>query len=253
MPLILTGMAGFVLGGFDRWILADSAGPDIMAKYALAAKFGLLTVLLIQPFDLWWTPKRFEILNSKNGAQKCADTITVGITIVCLSTITIASFAPLAITIMTPETYHDAIQYVPYLCGLAGLHALTQLTNIGIFNVKVTKWPAVVDISAAIIAFTGYMILIPIWQAWGAIAATAIALSLRFAVTFFLSQSITALPYQYGKIIVLGMLTLFSVLILSEGFSLTWHLVIGCVCLSIVSLSAFSMNLIPIKSIQNSP
>lgn len=251
-PLILTGLAGFVLGSFDRWILADAAGPEVMAKYALAAKFGLLTALLVQPFELWWNPKRFEILNMRNGAARCAKNISTGLMIVALSVVCISTGAPLAIIIMTPVAYHDAIAYVPFLCALTGIHAATLLMNIGIYNVKVTKWPAIIDMSAAGIALAGYLILIPHFAAWGAIGATAMALSLRFAVTLVLSQRIAPLPYRGLALSGLAVLTLIVVGILAQGFDLLSHIAIGGTGFCIIVLYALYVGLLPpLKSVIN--
>ncbi len=247
-PLILTGLAGFVMGSFPRWILADAAGAEIMAKYALAAKFGLLTALLVQPFELWWNPKRFEVLNARNGSAQCAKNISTGLVIVALSVLCISTGAPLAITIMTPEAYHDAIQYVVFLSALAGIHAATLLMNIGIYNVKVTKWPAIIDMSAAGIAFAGYIILIPHFSAWGAIGATAIALSLRFTATLILSQNIAPLPYNSTILSGLLGLTVFMISVLAQGFELLPHIILGGAGFCVITFySLYTGLLTPLK------
>lgn len=244
-PLILTGLAGFVLGSFDRWILADAAGPEVMAKYALAAKFGLLTALLVQPFELWWNPKRFEVLNAANGPVKCAKNISMGLLVVALSVVCISSGAPLAIIVMTPVAYHDAIVYVPFLSALAGVHAATLLMNIGVYNVRVTKWPAIIDMSAAGIALAGYLVLIPLFAAWGAIAATAVALMLRFVATVFLSQRLTPIPYNALVLCGLAGLTVTVVGALAQGFELLSHMAVGAVGGCGVLLYAVSVGLLP--------
>ncbi|PCJ96220.1 MAG: hypothetical protein COA45_11365 [Zetaproteobacteria bacterium] len=244
-PLILTGLAGFILGSFDRWILAEAAGPEVMAKYALAAKFGLLTALLVQPFELWWNPKRFEVLNNNNGPEICAKNISTGLVIVALSILCISTGAPLAITVMTPNTYHDAIIYVPFLSTLAGIHAATLLMNIGIYNVKITKWPAIIDMSAAGIALAGYLILIPLFAAWGAISATAIALTLRFTATLILSQRIAPLPYEGVVLSGLGSLTFMVVGVLAQEFDLLSHIAIGGLGFFVLIIYALYVGLLP--------
>ena len=244
-PLILTGLAGFILGSFDRWILADAAGAEVMAKYALAAKFGLLTALLVQPFELWWNPKRFEVLNGNEGAARCAKNISIGLVIVALSVVCISTGAPLAIIIMTPAVYHDAIIYVPFLSALAGVHAATLLMNIGVYNVKVTKWPAIIDMSAAGIAFAGYLIFIPRFEAWGAIAATTIALSLRFVATFILSQRIAPLPYNGAVLGSVFVLTALVVGVLAQGLDLLSHIALGSAGFCIVVVYSIYAGLIP--------
>ena len=243
-PLILTGLAGFVLGSFDRWILADSTGPEIMAKYALAAKFGLLTALLLQPFDLWWSPKRFSTLVQKNGAALCAKNISIGLVLVSLSIIAMMTASPLAVILMTPPEYHDAIQYLPVLCALSGLHMATLFVNIGIFNVKVTKWPAIIDIGVALIAFIGYVTLIPSFGSWGAIGATTIALTIRFFLTLILSQAISYIPYKAVPLIGLLLITILSVLVISHIGSILTIIVTGTVMFITVCVYSWATSLV---------
>lgn len=244
-PLILTGLAGFIMGSFPRWILADAAGAELMAKYALAAKFGLLTALLVQPFELWWSPKRFEVLNTANGPAQCAKNISIGLVIVALSVLCISTGAPLAITIMTPAAYHDAIQYVPFLSALAGIHAATLLVNIGIYNVRVTKWPVIIDMSAAGIAFIGYLSLIPHFAAWGAISATGLALLARFAATFILSQRISRIPYNSSALCGLARLLILIVTLLVQSYDLISHIAIGSTGFVLIILYALKIKLVP--------
>ena len=243
-PLILTGLAGFIMGSFPRWILADATGAEAMAKYALAAKFGLLTALLIQPFELWWNPKRFEVLNAAKGAQKCAKNISIGLVIVALSVLCVSTGTPLAITIMTPKIYHDAIIYVPFLSSLAGIHTATLLMNIGIYNVKVTKWPAIIDMSAAGIAFIGYISLIPYFAAWGAISATGLALLARFTATLILSQRISHIPYNTPALCGLAGILMVTVALLVQTNDLISHIAIGSAGFVLIILYALKINLV---------
>ena len=230
-PLIVTGIAGFVLGSFDRWILAVNIGASDMALYALAAKFGLLTFLFVQPFDLWWQPKRFQVLRAQDGASQCAKHISTGMLIICTSVICVSTMAPLVIIVMTPLSYHGAVVYVPLLSLLAGIHAMTQMVNIGIYNVKITKWPAIIDMSAAGVAYIGYITLIPLYGAWGAIMATAIALILRLGATLYLSQKLSYLPYAYIKMGGMLLFTLAAVLVLMFEGTIILHFVRGALLL----------------------
>ena len=202
-PLIFVGVAGFVLGSFDRWILADAIGTAAMADYALAAKFGLITAIMIQPFDLWWLPRRFKVLPQPNGAQECAYLGGVGVTIGIFSAVMVAAIGPLLIEWLTPFSYHGATKYVPWMAFLAVLHNTNMTLGMGSYSAKTTSWPAIIDGGAAGIAVIGYTSLIPQWGIWGAIWATAIALSLRLLATLFISQRITHLPYSFGRLLVL--------------------------------------------------
>lgn len=202
-PLIFVGMAGFVLGSFDRWILADTVGTAEMAQYALAAKFGLITAVLIQPFDLWWHARRFSCLKENNGPERCAKFATIGVAIALLSALIIAATGPTLVRLLTPETYHQSIQYIPWLAALAALHNATSTLGFGAMSENMTVRPALIDGGAALIALIAYFSLIPLFHAWGAIIATTTALTLRIIVMYMVSQKALHLPYQGRRLLLM--------------------------------------------------
>ena len=69
-PIVLSGLLAFTLNGLDRWILAQHATLEQVAHFGVAAKFAIAVVLLLQPYGMWWMPKRFEILFGDDGAQR---------------------------------------------------------------------------------------------------------------------------------------------------------------------------------------
>lgn len=205
-PLVCVGIAGFVLGSFDRWILAHEVGTAEMALYALALKFGLITAVLIEPYDLWWHARRFTVLNEEDGARRCARQAEFGIVIAMLAALAVTAIAPLLLTWLTPVAYHPAIQYVPWLAGLAALHNITAQFSLGAMSQQNTRWPAAIDVTAAVIAFICYLWWIPLWQCWGAIAATAVALVIRCLLMIGCSQRILWLPFRMSRLTLMATL-----------------------------------------------
>ncbi len=81
-PLLLSALAAFVLGSYDRWVLARNVSPEDIALYGVAGRLGALTAVLLQPFHMWWFPKRFIVLAEENGAERSADIVSLGLLIV---------------------------------------------------------------------------------------------------------------------------------------------------------------------------
>ncbi len=205
-PLVLTGVAGFVLGSFDRWLLADAVGPGQMAQYALAAKFALVTALLIQPFDMWWLPRRFAVLGEAGGAERAARIVALGVTIAILAAVCIAGLGPALVRALTPESYHGAIRYLPWLAALAAVHGATTLFNMGCYSRHTTLRPLFIETASAALALAGYVILIPRFGGDGAVVATAVALSFRLALTYWISQRTLFIPYPAIRLLALAAL-----------------------------------------------
>lgn len=247
-PLIFVGISGFVLGSFDRWILADAVGTAEMAQYALAAKFGLITAVLIQPFDLWWHSRRFSCLKEQEGKLRCANIASIGVTIAFLSALIIAATGPTIVRLLTPEAYHQSIQYIPWLAVLAAIHNMTSTLGFGAMSETTTVRPAIIDGIAAAIAIALYLLLIPVYHAWGAIMATTAALSLRLAVTYYVSQKALLLPYPVFRLLVLSVVGLGCVNLISSA-PLSWEVLLlnGSILFGFC-LSALLLGLLPLPS-----
>jgi len=102
LPLVGSGLVAFALNGLDRWILAEHASLNDVAQFGVAAKFSLAVVLLLQPFGMWWTPRRFEVLNTPDGQQKVANFVALGITLSLIIALLVGLGAPLLIAYLMP-------------------------------------------------------------------------------------------------------------------------------------------------------
>ncbi|MCJ8338150.1 MAG: oligosaccharide flippase family protein [Pseudomonadales bacterium] len=251
-PLVFVGIAGFVLGSFDRWLLAAAIGTAEMAQYALACKFGLITAVLIQPYDLWWHAKRFQCLQQRNGRKTCAKYASIGITIALFSALLISFAGPLLVRILTPQSYHPSIAYIPYLAMLAAVHNITATLSFGMLSANTTWRPAIIDGTAAAIGLIGYLILIPIWQIWGAISATAIALTLRLIISYQLSQKTLPLPYPVTALLIQTCIAVLAILWLPNTALTLVNVIISLALLILFIASAYRLRLLPITDSYNS-
>jgi len=154
---------------------------------------------------MWWTPIRFKTLNNEHspalGKEKCAKMIRFGVFYTFLMALSVTALAPMMLILIVPESYHGAIQYIPYLCGLMALHFSTNILNIGCYAGNTTRAPMIIDMISAGIAFVGYVTLIPIFLSMGAIYATAIALLIRLVATVIVGQYVCPLPYRFTKLL----------------------------------------------------
>ncbi|WP_416900149.1 MAG: lipopolysaccharide biosynthesis protein [Minwuia sp.] len=202
-PLVLAGAAAFVLGSCDRWFLAALDGTAAVAAYAVAVKFGLIVAMGAQPFELWWQARRFPMLGGENGPRLVAASAWTGTVWVVLCGVGVAAVAPQLIRTMTPAAYHGAADLVPWLSGIAVLHAVTGLLNVGIYSGR-TGWDAFrVEGAVALAALALYGLLIPRFGVEGAISATALAQAGRMILVVGLAQKRRPVPYPLRAIAVL--------------------------------------------------
>ncbi|MFC7004048.1 lipopolysaccharide biosynthesis protein [Bowmanella sp. JS7-9] len=252
-PLILVGMAGFVLGSFDRWLLAGAVGPAAMALYALAAKLGLVTALMIQPFELWWLPRRFATLQGANGPQRCVRMTTIGVLIGLSAALLVSMAGPVLVRWLTPPPYHAATDYVPFMAVIAVLHSMNGLFVMGCYQ-RHTRLPAMIDSVAALMALCGYLLLIPEHGAWGAIFATLLALTTRLVATIWISQRCLPLPFAYRRLVALVLISLLFGLSLCQLNDVLLRTLAGVAAVSGVWLLAILLRLVALPFTRlNSP
>ncbi len=200
MPLIGGGFASFVLGTADRWFLVGAVTPETLAHYALAAKLAAVTVVFVQPFDLWWSAQRLQVLAASGGAERTAQVVGTGAALTVLACATMALAGPLLIAVATPPAYHAAGAYMPWLVAAVGLQVMSHLVDVGCYLGRTGARPLALNSLAAAVALLGYVLLIPRWGVEGAIAATLAAQAVRFAAFHHVSRRHAPIAYPLCRI-----------------------------------------------------
>jgi O-antigen/teichoic acid export membrane protein len=208
LPLVGSGLLGFALTGLDRWVLADAVGPGEMAQYAIAAKFAMLAALLLQPYLMWWSPRRFSMLHETNGADKAAIYAATGSVLSLLIVVVVGLSAPLAVTVLFPPAYHDAMHYVPWLVLVMAIKDSAELLNLGCYTGKTTHAQLLINLAGAVVGVAALLTLVPAWGIWGAVVAMGLAQVLRLLLYFVVSQRLLPLPYPTYGLVLMTLLTL---------------------------------------------
>jgi len=198
MPIFIGGIATFALSGMDRWILAKSFGAKEIAAYAIAMKFALVPTLLIQPFTLWWFPKRFSILKEANGRAANAHFTMIGATISALICGLLGLSGPFLIQQLTPVEYHGAIEILPWLLLCTLLKILADLLNLGCFVEKNSQTQMNINLVTCGIGALFLAVLVPKFMVVGALMSLIVANSIRMALFYYFSQKKLYLPYKFG-------------------------------------------------------
>jgi O-antigen/teichoic acid export membrane protein len=245
--LICAGIAAFIMDSFPRWILAGTAGPADMAIFALAAKLAMIAGFLTHPFEMWWMPRRFAVLNDTNGLTKCARAAEMGVVAALAAALLVSATAPAIITFLTPAEYHGAVLYVPALALLMAMNAIIRLFDIGCLSKANTLSPLAIDSIAASVACGGYFLAIPVWGAWGAISVTAIAMTGRMLAYLIIGHRVKAIPYAFGKLGSLALVTILSCIWMTVITDNITHVSVGLFATSVFILLALCLGVFPIS------
>lgn len=203
LPLVGSGLVAFALNGLDRWILAEYASLSDVAQFGVAAKFSLAVVLLLQPFGMWWTPRRFEVLNAPDGRQMVANFVALGITLSLIIAVLVGLSAPLLIGYLMPASYAMSTQYVVALVLVMLFREMADLVNLGCFIGKTTGLQLVINTIGASVGIAGMFWLAPVYGVWGVIIALVLAQTVRLILFFVVSQHLLPLPYPTRSLMLL--------------------------------------------------
>lgn len=245
-PILISGLLAFVLTGLDRWLLAAHTTLSDIAEYGVASKFALAVVLLLQPYTMWWSPKRFEILNQENGTEKATHFITTGLVILIIVTATVALTAPYIIELLMPEAYLNAISYLLILVMVMGVKEAAELVNIGCFINDKTYTQMWINAAGAIFGLGAMVILIPSEGVWGACIALLLAQTLRFILLLDTSQKSIKLPYPWLSIVLFSAITFGAILLISQLSAIS-QFIIAFFLVALLTLTAFKLKLIKMQ------
>ena len=256
-PLVGIGLLAFLTRSGNRWIIAGNVDAVALAHFALAAKIGVMTTVLLQPYEMWWLPRRFAVLAKDGGAAICARRGELGIAAALAAALLIGAAAPTVIVLMTPAEYHAAAVFAPALALLAALHASSTITNLGAYAGQNTVRPFFVEGVTALIAVAGALYLVPMVElqskgdgAWGAIAAAAAALIFRLVTITLLAQSNKPVPYRVGRLLIAGLIGGVGTAALTVTQMKTAApidaLAVGGTCLALLLAMSLVMGLVPV-------
>ncbi len=215
-PLAMAGLTGFALNGAEKWILTYSGSLSELALYAIALKFSLAMCILVQPFGLWWMPKRFSHLE-KFGNEATVTISQYGIIWILILAVSIAFAAPVFIRLALPENYLISAKFVLGALSIAVMKEVSEIINIGLLYKRRTGDLLAINITTSVIGIVAAWLL-NMFGVWGILAAINVAYLVKLALTIVLSQKQHHLPYQYTSITLLLFITL---LFLVTSYSLS--------------------------------
>ncbi|MDD9194448.1 oligosaccharide flippase family protein [Aliivibrio sp. S3MY1] len=243
LPLMTSGLVAFGLNGFERWVLAENTSLSDLALYAVALKFALALTLLMQPFCMWWMPKRFDYLQSQ-GKEITAKMTQSSLVLLCGLTILICYLAPLLIEWLMPASYQQAKTIAIALIIVSAIKELNELINLGALAEKQTKKLLWINSFATGLGMIAILVLTPIYGMSGVISSLILAQTIRVILTFILSQSAHPLPYSLGKLSILLLITSVSIALSLSSFSVGIQLMMAALCTTSVVILASQLQLV---------
>ncbi|MGF1762261.1 lipopolysaccharide biosynthesis protein [Aliivibrio kagoshimensis] len=246
LPVIGSGLANFPLMGLDRWLIAAYSQLDLLASFAVAAKFSLGAVLLLQPFTMWWAPKRFTVLASPGGHKKALQVQLAGLSLMLFICMQIALFSPVVIAWLFPPQYALAADFIPLFLLIMLFKEATELVNIGCFCQHSTTHQFYINLSASLCG-SSLMWVSAAWIASDALSVVywvlvglLVAQCMRVMLFYYFSQRFLPLPYPLRRVVIASLLGISFIMYTPHIEAMSMVLIFSLSLLTLFSFLAWS-------------
>jgi O-antigen/teichoic acid export membrane protein len=213
-PLTLIWVAAFALNYSDRFFLQRFTGLAEVGVYALAYKFGyVLSLMVIQPFQLIWEPQSYEIAKRDN-AKEIFPRLFV---LYSIALTTVAFLVALLIRevfeVFVNARFQFGARMVPLIVYAYVVQGMGLFFEAGLLIRNKSRTIAAIGVVSTVFCLACNAVLIFALGAWGACLSTLISFGVLSAATYFYSQRCYPFHCDFrgiGKVIALSVLVLFA-------------------------------------------
>ena len=210
VPIVL---AMFVITNVDLFLVSVYAPADAVGPYRVASRLGMGVSYLVSAVSMAWLPLRriplHTAMKEEHGPSGFGATLLTAFLLVCIWVVLGLTLLADVLIRIAPESYSDAAPLVP----LVGLGIVAYGVTLMIY--RGAKFPnrrrnyIGVLLGAAAVFVVVALVLIPMYDGYGAAIAQIVAFVFAAAVMLWLAQrSEHPLPIQYGRLargVVLGL------------------------------------------------
>ncbi|MBO9536963.1 flippase [Herbaspirillum sp.] len=207
-PFIFSGLAFWLFGSMDRWMLASMSSVDEVGIYSVAYRFASVVMFVSVAFGQAWSPLAMKIRTDHPDKYRTmyADVLMILGCAMLLLGAGVALFSNEIIRLLMPTNYLAAAQPLAILSLGIVLQSTQQITAVGISIEKKTFLFARLSWVAALLNFVLNLILIPRFGASGTALATTLTYLMLTASYMYFTQRLHPLPIPGKKVVGLGSL-----------------------------------------------
>jgi O-antigen/teichoic acid export membrane protein len=202
LPLVAVNVATFISTFGDRYFLKAAADTTAVGIYSLAYQFGFLLAMVgYVPFITVWEPARFAIAKRPDRDDIYAKGFIYFNLLLLSMAVIFALFVPDGLRVMAARSYWRAADLVPLILVAYVMQGWTEIHELGIMMRERTELLTWANWIAALVAVTGYALLIPRYLGLGAAVATVLAFGVREALVYFWSQRLWPVRYRWAPVL----------------------------------------------------
>jgi len=200
-PFVFGGVAFWIFGSLDRWMLAELSNVENVGLYGIAFKFATIVMFVNTAFGQAWSPWAMKIRAERTDYLKVySHVLSLWFLTLTLIGCILSLFSKELLIMTTPEPYWPAANVlVIAIMGVVFL-GTTQVTAVGISIEKRTSIFAVTAWLAAGTNFLLNLILIPDFGALGAAAASTLTYLGLSGTYLYWTQKLHPMPLEWRRL-----------------------------------------------------
>jgi O-antigen/teichoic acid export membrane protein len=252
-PFVFTGIAYWLFGSMDRWMLASITSVEEVGIYSVAFRFASAVLFVSAAFGQAWSPVAIKIsADHPENYQAIYGQVLLLLLFTMLAVGGgIALFSGEVISLLMPAEYQESALPLAILCFGIILQSTQQVIAVGISIENKTYLFARLAWLAALVNFVANWVLIPRFGAVGAAWGTLTSYFVLTGSYFYYTQRIHPIVVQSFRLSALlslgALVALVSVIMISP--QLDWHVVAGKMLLAAFCL-IIGWYLLPLHSIR---
>jgi len=215
MPLMLASLSGVLLSVTDRYMLNSMQGLDKTAIYSVGFRIAnTLKVVVTASLAVALLPLRMQKIGKEGSGRFYAKVMKYSSFLFSIALLILSLFSLEILKVITGSSIYWQAHGVVAIVAFALLFG--QLKNdalIGITIMKRTKITATLVFVTSILNIALNILLIPIWDFYGAAFATLISQLFFFIAVYIAAQKIYYIPYELRNTIVLIALLIIFIII----------------------------------------
>ncbi len=206
-PLGVGGLGMLMIHFGDRFFLRRYVSLSEIGIYALAYKIGMLMTYLKMPFDYYWGAQMFALMRGPN-AEKMYVRICTYLTLAsCFCLVVMTFMTRPMIHVMAGPSYQSAAALVPWVAAVYVIRTVgTHVRSVFLLE-NATSIEGVVTALGGVLCVVAYVVLIPMFKVWGAVAATWVAFCGMSIVGYWMAQKKRAFPFERRRLALIAVVT----------------------------------------------
>lgn len=252
-PFIYAGVAFWIFGSMDRWMLATMASVEQTGLYSVAFRFASIVMFVSAAFGQAWSPYAIKIRTDHPQEYRriYAAVLFTLLFVMLLLGGGVALFAGELISLTMPAEYTDSALPLAILSFGVVLQATQQVTAVGISLEKKTHLLARIAWMAALVNFVANLLLIPRFGAVGAAISTLIAYMVLSGGYLWFTHRLHPLPIRWDRLAWLLLLAV-AVAVVSTAFVakvFEWPMFVAKTAFALLCI-ALALPALPLKDLK---